>query len=317
MLKKLLLGLLSAFIALALFFPGLKASSVSVDLPPGAGAREVSSRLAAAGVLTTRWPFLVLARLTGRASRFQPGRYLFPRWRGTWFVMGDIVAGRSVRIRLIVPEGFASWQIAERIEAQRLGSAELFRVAVASRSLGGFLFPATYELDLGLSEDQIASRLVADFERRWTPDMEKRAAEMKWSRNQVVTLASIVEREVRVAEEAPQVAAVYRNRLRIGMPLQADPTVQFAMGEWKPRLTYADYRNTRSPYNTYLNRGLPPGPICSPGTNSIRAALWPAETKALYFVAAGDGRHLFSESYRDHTNKVNRRNRERRAAPSN
>ena len=110
------------------------------------------------------------------------------------------------------------------------------------------------------------------------------------------------------------VAAVYHNRLRKKMKLDADPTVQYAFGHWKSRLTYNDYRNTRSPYNTYLNPGLPPGPICSPGMDAIRAVLWPAQTNALFFVADEDGRHLFSATYKEHVNNVNRRNRQRRSS---
>ena len=130
---------------------------------------------------------------------------------------------------------------------------------------------------------------------------------------EVVTLASILEREVRVREELPLVSAVYHNRLKKHMMMQADPTVQFAQGLWKSRLTYDDYRNTRSPYNTYLNFGLPPGPICSPGTEAIQAALYPAASNALYFLAAEGGRHTFSADYRTHVNKVNHRNRGKRS----
>jgi UPF0755 protein len=133
------------------------------------------------------------------------------------------------------------------------------------------------------------------------------------TKKEVVTLASILQREVRVPEEWGLVSAVYHNRLAKHMRLEADPTVQYALGFWKPRLTYDDYRNTHSPYNTYLVMGLPPGPICSPGLDAIKAALWPADSKALFFLAAEGGHHTFSETYRDHTNKVNKRNRKKRA----
>jgi len=155
----------------------------------------------------------------------------------------------------------------------------------------------------------VLKQMVEEFNRRWTPEFDARARELGLNKRQVVSLASILEREIRVRDELPLISSVYHNRLRKGMKLDADPTVQYAMGYWKKRLTNEDYRRTLSPYNTYLNPGLPPGPICSPGLDAIQAALYPAATESLYFVAQEDGRHSFSSSYREHVNKVKVRDR--------
>ncbi len=142
--------------------------------------------------------------------------------------------------------------------------------------------------------------------------MTQRAKALGWSKKNVVTMASIIEREARDRNELPMISAVYHNRLKKHMRLEADPTVQYALGYWKKRLLFSDINRTQSPYNTYLYAGLPPGPICNPGKDAIRAALWPTESDALYFVAKDDGRHDFSTTFKEHSAKVKMRNIQRR-----
>jgi len=241
------------------------------------------------------------------------GRYRFSEGRSAFWMLDDLIQARTLKSKLIIPEGFASWQIADRLDDAEICSGEDFKALVVKNQLEGYLFPATYEMDFGLSAETVVRLLVNKFESEWTSEMESRAKVIGFSKKETVTFASIIEREVRVREELPTVSSVYHNRLRRGMKLEADPTVQFAMGYWKSRLLNRDYRETKSPYNTYLVKGLPPGPISNPGKDALHAALWPAETNYLYFVAQDEGRHNFSTNYREHTNKVNARNRKKRS----
>jgi len=312
--NRLLLFLAIAVVLAALaFWPG-RGAPRQADIPEGATAHAIARQLTDAGVLQSRYPFLVWVKLRGASSKIHAGRYRFLGGRSAFWIVNDLIAGHTEKARVVIPEGWASWQIAERLEAEGVCPATPFRQIVMAQHLEGYLFPATYEFEVALAPATAAARLKARFEQVWTAEMDARAKMVGMTRDQVVTLASIVEREVRARDEGPMIAAVYLNRLHRGMRLDADPTVQYALGGWKTRLTYSDYRNTNSPYNTYLNAGLPPGPICSPGLDSLKAALWPAQSDALYFVAGDDGHHLFSSSYREHVNRVNHRNRLRRAA---
>jgi UPF0755 protein len=224
----------------------------------------------------------------------------------------DLIQGRTLKSKLIIPEGFASWQIADRLDQGEICEGEEFKNYVAQNKLEGYLFPATYEIDFGVSAESVARQLFNQFESEWTPEMSARAKEIGFSKSDTVIFASIIEREVKARDEFPLVSSVYHNRLERGMKLEADPTVQYALGYWKGRLLNRDYRETKSPYNTYLVKGLPPGPICNPGKEALHAALWPATTEFLYFVAQEDGHHDFSKTFREHQNKVNARNRRNR-----
>lgn len=294
------------------FWPGTKSRHVTVDILHGMTAHQVADQLLEKNGLRSRWPFLFWVKLRNVDAKIKVGRYTFRLGRSAFWIVHDLARGATTKIQIVIPEGFASWQIAERLEKQEICLAEPFLEIVKKENLEGFLFPATYDLDLGLSPGDVARFLRNEFDRHWTPKLAARAEEIGWTKLEAVTMASIIEREVMVEKEMPLVSALYNNRLRLGKNLEADPTVQYAMGYWKSRLLYADYRETISPYNTYLHKGLPPGPICSPGLKAIEAALWPAESNALYMVSKGDGTHDFSQTYRQHVNKVNRRNRLRR-----
>lgn len=285
---------------------------MEISVIEGQTAHDVDRALRESGVIRSRMPFFLWLKLRRAGLKIQVGRYRFSKGRSAYWIVDDLVQGRSEKAHLIIPEGFASWQIAERLESLKVCDKNAFEAVVSSENLEGFLFPATYDIPCGLAPATVARKLVAEFDVRWTPEIEVRAKEMGFSKRQVVTLASIIEREVRKRDELPLVSAVYNNRLKKKMRLEADPTVQFALGFWKSRLTYDDYRLTKSPYNTYLNSGLPPGPICSPGWDAVKAALWPANSTALFFLATDDGYHTFSETYHEHMNKVNKRNRTKR-----
>ena len=305
------LALLAAVGALSLW-PG-RGPVMTVDVPEGTNSHRVADDLVSNGALRSRLPFLAWVKLRHAGQKIHVGRYQFAAGRSAFWIVNDLIEGHTQKVRVVIPEGWASWQIAERLAADGVCDPKAFLALVSEKKFEGYLFPATYDFEAALLPSTVISRFKTKFDETWTPEMDVRAKAIGLTKNEVVTLASIVEREVRAHEEGPMVAAVYTNRLKKGMRLEADPTVQYAKGEWVSRLTYADYRNTDSPYNTYRVKGLPPGPICSPGLNSLKSALWPAQTNALFFVASEDGlHHSFSDSYRDHTNKVNKRNRLRR-----
>jgi len=182
-------------------------------------------------------------------------------------------------------------------------TALLARLDVPTKTLEGYLFPDTYAFPIGTTARQAVREMVYAFERRWRPDWDSSIAELKINRNDLVTMASIVEREARLPEERPVIAAVYYNRLKKGMLLQADPTVQYALGHHVGRVLYKDL-TIDSPYNTYVHKGLPPGPVASPGVASLIAAANPANVPYLYFVASRDGHHEFRMTLEQHTSAI-------------
>lgn len=295
--------------AVCVWWPGVSSERVTIDVAHGATAHEIADRMVEAGLVHSKIPVMLWVKARGAGSRIKVGRYMFRHDRSAFWIVNDLVNGATVKIRVVIPEGFASWQIAERLEASGICAAAPFLEVVKRERLEGFLFPATYEFDYGLPAHSVADFMRRKFDRIWVPAFQERAEQRGWTRKEAVTMASIVEREVRDRSEIAIVSALYNNRLKKGMPLEADPTVQYALGHWKSRLLYRDYRETKSPYNTYLHKGLPPGPICNPGVEAIRAALWPADADVFYMVATEDGRHDFSRTYREHVNKVNERNR--------
>ncbi len=303
---------LLSLIVLWSFWPGVNPTFVEFFVNEGQTAQEVAGSLKQAGAIRWSLPLLVWMRVRHASSRIQIGHYRMRKDRAAFWIVDDMIHARSEHVKFVIPEGFASWQIADRLEEQKICSGEQFKQLVQKEQSEGYLFPATYDLINGLSPANVHKKFRAQFDQRWDDEMDARAKEIGFTKQQTVTLASIIEREVRKREELPLVSAVYHNRLKKRMRLEADPTVQYALGYWKTRLTYDDYHNTKSPYNTYLNSGLPPGPICNPGWDSVRAALWPAQSTALFFLALDDGHHTFSNTYREHTNKVNRRNRSKK-----
>jgi len=296
--------------------PGPARGDTVLVVAPGSSPPRIARELAAAGVLARPRLFLWGLRLSGAGGDLKAGRYRFPRPASCDRVLADLRAGRTAKLWITLPEGL--WlDEAVGLMARGLGldSLDLARRVrdpgawdhpfLAGRpDLEGFLFPDTYAVeyppDAGALLDQVLDRcagVLAELADRAPAD---------WPLDTVdwVTLASIVEAEARLDEERPRIAAVYLNRLRRGMRLEADPTVMYALGERRPRL-YFKHLEVDSPYNTYRRAGLPPGPICSPGRRSLESLLAadPADP-ALYFVATGDGGHLFSATLAEHRRKV-------------
>jgi len=304
-----LLGfLLGAFIVLE---PGSKDAVVDLDVMAGETAHQVLNKLIAKGILINRYPFLFWMKIRGADTNIRLGRYQFQQGRSAFWIVDDLKKGKTKKSRVLIPEGYASWQIAQKFSEGEVCDALSFMNVVGQKAWEGFLFPATYDLDVGLPAERVAEFMKKRFDDTWRSEWDGRARELGLSKKDIVTLASIVQREGKFEDEFGMISALYHNRLKKKMRLQADPTVQYAKGKWVKKLYYIDYRSTQSPYNTYLIYGLPPGPICSPGEKALLAALWPAEADVLYMVAQEDGKHDFSTSLRDHVNKVNKRNRQK------
>ena len=287
---------------------------VIVEIPPGTSTSNIFRRLARAGVVEDARLAEVYYRLHRRRLPLQAGEYRFHRAMPIDEVINRMGRGDVVKHAVVVPEGLTAEETFELFWSQGIGGPDAFQDALVKTELvpglthgvsdlEGFLFPDTYVVTRTTPASQIVDRMVANFREHFTPDLQRRAAALGLTTRQAVTLASIVERESGVKSEGPLIAGVYLNRLRRGMRLQADPTVIYALRRdrrWKGTLHRSDY-DYESPYNTYLHEGLPPGPISNPGVDALRAAVNPARTDYLYFVAnpttAG---HQFSTTFDEH-----------------
>ncbi|HTC24029.1 MAG TPA: endolytic transglycosylase MltG [Gemmatimonadales bacterium] len=299
-----------------------------VTVPPRAAFSSVADSLAAHGVIGNRLWFKLVARFRHVDRSIKAGVYELPRNAPTADVLSALAEGRTASVRLTVPEGLTIPEVAALVAERVAIPADSFVAAardtglardlgIRGSSLEGFLRPETYAIPLGSTAHEVARMMVENFNAAWRPEWTARLDTIGMRRIELMALASIVEGEARADDERETIAGVYRNRLRIGMPLQADPTVQYAIllatGKRKPRLYQKDYLFP-SPYNTYLHPGLPPGPVNSPSRRSIEAALYPAQVPYLYFVAGPDGRHLFSKTYEEHLRNVSRIRRAEKAA---
>ena len=283
-------GVLAAFFLLLL--PG---EPVRVDIPERLSARQTSELLGEKRVVASVFAFRALLKLTHFDRHLKPGTYTLRVHEWPTVVVRKLTLGLTDDVKITIPEGFRASQIAERLAADGVADAGDFEAYVKLKKLEGRLFPSTYHFPPGYGVERSVAQMTDAFDRE-IGAAYKAASPRPWlDLEQSLTLASIVEREAIQPQERPIIAAVYLNRLKKHMPFQADPTVQYALGVWKKRLSRDDLK-TPSAYNTYLHAGLPPGPICSPGLESFMAVLKPAETRALYFVADTKGGHIFSET---------------------
>jgi UPF0755 protein len=298
----LLLGAGSLFLPADLGGGGLP---VRVTLKPGMPTRAIGQELRRAGLVRSSDAFTLVALMSGRASELQAGTYEFRGSEGLGTLVDRMARGDVLRVAVTIPEGFNAREIAGRVAPVLGCSPEAFLAQVndpaLSESLGvsgpgleGYLYPDTYHLIPGTDPRRFVQRLAERTLKLFDEQFAARAESLGVDRHRVLTLASLVEAEARVPEERSRIAAVFWNRLKEGMKLQSDPTVAYVLGRRPERIYYKDLE-VESPYNTYRVEGLPPGPICSPGEESIRATLNPLpDCRDLYFVATGDGRHLFS-----------------------
>jgi UPF0755 protein len=298
--------------------PTLRSGPLTVEIPPNAGVTGIAAQLRSADAVRSAWAFVAVTAVRGGARRLKAGEYEFPEGASTIAVARMLEGGRVRQHPVLHPEGATVRELATVLEAARLARPEeVLRVAadpaflaaqgIEGPSVEGYLFPDTYQFVRGMKVDDMLARMVQRMRGKLTPERLARAEARDLSVHRLLTLASIIEREAAVPEEQRLIAAVFWNRLQLDMPLQADPTVQYALAKERRTLTRTDL-NTDHPFNTYRNTGLPPGPIASPGLGAIDAALDPAPVKYLYFVAISpDGRrHQFSTTVEEHNAAVAR-----------
>jgi UPF0755 protein len=315
-----LLILAAGYTYMALYRPyqGFPAAGVYVDIPHGASQRAIARLLAENGVVRSRIAFEALCRSRKRRT-LEAGEYFFDHPVTSFEVFDAIANGRVYVKELVVPEGFTMFDIADLAASEGFLSRDEFLAAARDPSpmrdlapgaptLEGFLFPATYEFPRHVTGKDMTAAMVKRFRQVWITLRSADVLPAHRGAQDVVTLASLVERETPRPEERSHVAGVFTNRLRIGQPLQCDPTVAYALtiaGKYSGKLDGGDLRFA-SPYNTYHNKGLPPGPIANPGEASLQAALDPSPTDDLYFVANTEGGHFFSKTLREHNQNVAR-----------
>ena len=282
-----------------------------VVVPRGATLRVAAESLAAHGVIRNATTFRLYGLLRRGDRSIRAGTYLFRRGSAWSTVLDDLRGGKGIEHSITIPEGWSLAQIVpqlarvldmpvDSVSAAVRDTALLHALDVPTPTLEGYLFPDTYVFPEGTTARHAVQTMVARFQSVWQPEWDEQVRQRAMSRNDVMALAAIVEKEARLPEERPVIAAVYVNRLKSGMLLQADPTVQYAIGHHVARVYYKDL-TIDSPYNTYRYAGLPPGPIASPGKPSIVAALYPANVPYRYFVAFPDGHHQFTTSFAAHS----------------
>ena len=296
---------------------GYSGTEAFVDIPSGTSTRDIGRQLVAAGVIRDERTFRIALWRSGRDRLLQAGEYRFADAVAAMAVV-DALARGQVHLRPITfPEGLTRREMAEVFGRSGFGTADAF-LAASERAglveamdpeatdLEGYLFPETYVLPRDAIADDLVEAMVAQFERTFDGDLRAQAAARELSVREVVTLASLIQKETGLDAERPLVSAVYTNRLGRRMPLQCDPTVIYALqlaGLYDGNLT-RDHLQFDSPYNTYRYPGLPPGPIAAPGAADLRAALQPADVRHLYFVSRNDGSHVFADTLREHNRNV-------------
>ncbi len=287
--------------------------AVLVEITPGATTAGIARELQQRGLIRDSFVFGLYARYLKLDSRLRSGIYEFSPSMSSGQILGRLARGEVAMNTFTIPEGFTVGQVADHLAQKGLGDRERFLKAARSPSLApkylppgapvrepleGYLFPDTYQIPKGLPEEAIIRLMRERWEEVMTPALRARAAELKLSIHELIILASIIEKEA-TSRDRDKVSSVFHNRLRIGMKLDSCATINYVMDSPRPVLTLADL-DTPSPYNTYRNRGLPPGPIANPGEAAIRAALYPVRTEFLYFVVKAPGEHAFAATHEEH-----------------
>jgi UPF0755 protein len=258
----------------------------------------------------------LLARWHKNTGQVHAGEYLFEAPAPPGVVLDRLVRGDIRKFQVTIPEGFNLREFSTRLEKTGVATADEFlalcndadflkELDIEAPSLEGYLFPETYTYTSSTSPRQLLLEMLNQLQSQLTPELLLQAKELGLDRHQLITLASIIQKEAGNIMEMPLISAVFHNRLRLGIPLQADPTVIYGVADFDGNLT-RKHLETPTPYNTYRKRGLPPGPIASPGSFALHAAANPATSKDLYFVARGDGTHEFSATLKEHNRAVRR-----------
>lgn len=294
---------------------------VSVTIASGSSTTAIAKHLATNNLIRSPFFFKLLVRYRGIGTQLRAGTYQLSRDMSLTQILDELKKGQVEFQTFTVPEGITAKAIAELWETSELGTVDAFVEAMQSPELlekyvpegvtaEGYLFPNTYKFTKGSAAETIVKMMLAESDKRWDETLAEEAEALGLTRHQVITLASIIQREAGSESEIPRIASVFHNRLKQNWRLQADPTVLYALGDPKRLLTRKDLK-FESPYNTYLNKGLPPGPIGNPGMAAILGALRPEKTSYFYFVAIEKGKHHFSQTLAEHNRMIRQIKRER------
>ncbi len=287
---------------------------IIIQVKPGMAARDIGELLYKQGVIKNVFAFQILSKVQGLQNSLQAGEYVINPNMTLQQIVAMLAKGETTYQLITIPEGYTVEQIATLLQEKKIGSAAVFK-QIAQHILPyaymknqnsnvvyqmeGYLFPNTYQIRKGATEEQILSMMTTQFDKQFNDAMRTRTAELGLSMQEAVILASLVEKEAQLPEDRPIIAGVFLNRLKLDMPLQSCATIQYILGYPKAELTVRD-TEIPSPYNTYLHPGLPPGPIANPGMAALQAVLYPKKTEYLYFVADKEGAHHFSKTYGEH-----------------
>ncbi|HEY6871285.1 MAG TPA: endolytic transglycosylase MltG [Geobacteraceae bacterium] len=286
------------------------------DFGEGSSLKKLAGELERAGIISSARMFVFYARLRGADARVKAGSYQFSDGLSPAEILRRMVAGEIFAARFAVPEGYSTYQIAELLESRGIFKKEPFlkqcvnrellkELGISGTSVEGYLYPSTYTIPPNMDEAGLVRMMVEQFDKVYGQRFAERVKALGVSRSMVVTVASMIEKEAVVPTERPLIASVFRNRLKRGMPLQSDPTAIYGIRAFGGKVSKQDIMR-RTPYNTYLIKGLPPGPIGNPGKDAIEAAITPAASDYLYFVARKDGTHYFSATLEEHNRAVRR-----------
>ena len=294
---------------------------IVVEIPQGSTTNTISDILYKNNLIKNKAMFKISVKLSNKAQQFKAGKYLFNQTYSNKQIINELSIGKiyNDRIKITIPEGSTSREIVSILVDKKLGNEDSYEALISNpkefyndfkfleeddiTSLEGFLYPSTYYFDENSSEKEVLSTMLSQFNKVYTNKLRDRQKELNMTTEQVLNLASIVEKEAILDKDRPIIASVFYNRLEIGMPLQSDATIQYIFKERKKIVTYKDLE-IDSPYNSYKNKGLPPTPISNPGIESIKATLYPEKTDYLYFVAKMDGGNNYSKNYEDHLKYV-------------
>lgn len=307
------LSISGLYVASKIFLPGHKNSNrepVFIKIKTGLSVKAIADSLSKYGIIDNANDFILTTKLFGNISKLKAGAYYLNRGLSNYSAMKTLVKGEVAGVKIVIPEGITSYEIASllsnKLEVDSVKFIALVNnnefissLNLNTNSLEGYLFPNTYSFYWGITPQEIIKLLVKEFHHNFTDSLKTIVLEKGWTVQQILTLASIIEGEAMVDSERPIISAVYHNRLKKGILLQADPTIQYIIPDGPRRLLKRDLASD-SPYNTYLYPGLPPGPVNNPGIQSILAAIDPAPVDYIYFVAKGDGSHIFSRTLNEH-----------------
>lgn len=296
-------------------------NDIKIEIPKGASVNTISDILYENKLIKNKVIFKAVAKLSNKTPNFKAGKYLLNQTYSNNDIVNLLASGKTYQdgIKITIPEGSTSKEIVDLLIKNKLGNKDAYEELINNPkefykqfsfldekdiiSLEGFLYPETYYFDKDSSEKEILGKMLSAFDNEYNDNLKKKQKEMKMTLEEVINLASIVEKEAVLDEDRPIIASVFYNRLKIDMPLQSDATIQYIFEKRKQIVTYKDLE-IDSPYNSYKNKGLPPTPISNPGIKSIEAVLNPADTDYLYFVAKMDGGNNYSTNYKDHLKYV-------------